>query len=744
MASAQVGPRGPAGARGATGAQGPKGNVGPMGPMGPRGLAGLQGIQGPKGDKGLTGATGPAGPVSVVTSDIVYKGLWNASINSPTIPEAIPANNGWFYKVAVAGLTVIDGIDSWEAGDSIVSNGATWDKIDNTGIVGLQGQKGDRGDTGTTGLKGDKGDKGDTGLQGAQGLKGDKGDTGEKGDKGDRGDIGLTGLTGAAGDTGLQGAKGDKGDTGLAGSQGIQGIQGLKGDKGDKGDAGIQGPAGADGIGNYGVANSTTNGLMSSSDKVLTDQFNKLRVAIFSDMHFGCENDVDYINWAWTESGLPSLNKVATDINNTIPVDYIFTAGDVSHYSQADFPAIKTWIDTNIRNKGIHFSSISGNHDAEQYGEFGKVLDGTAGSWQTDYPYVQTILSSNISIGATSITTASTVGFSTINEGSPNKIFVWDVVNNVGEGFTVNTILGNIITLNTGKSFARNYSIANCIVFQGRDKNTIFGDTSGVRTYLGKGEDDLGPNGISRVSRWGNNIFITLDYDNWYDGNFSQFPYSQISPTALIWFEQQLIKYQGNNIIVFTHNPIKDSGITLDNTTGIAPNYGNATTWFDGSSIAIKALCAKYTIAAWFSGHKHWSVNNLDINGNPGGGSEVRVSKPVSGFGGCTFIGCPSTGRVRLSTYNGHPTKIAAYKAWWYYTEFVSGSNTLVIKSRNSTDTIWESSFNTTVTLPFPVRTDITVLNTHYHSNKTVIEQITNNHLTALAAIANGFDGGVW
>lgn len=74
---------------------------------------------------------------------LAYQGTWNANTNSPTIPAANTANKGHYYKVSVAGTTTISGVNDWEVGDWIVSNGVTWDKIDNTdqvlSVAGLRG-----------------------------------------------------------------------------------------------------------------------------------------------------------------------------------------------------------------------------------------------------------------------------------------------------------------------------------------------------------------------------------------------------------------------------------------------------------------------------------------------------------------------------------------------------------------------------------------------------------------------------
>jgi hypothetical protein len=72
-------------------------------------------------------------PMSEIPDAIIgasrYQGTWNAATNSPTIPAAAPANQGYYYSVAVGGSTNIDGISSWAVGDTIISNGSIWQKI---------------------------------------------------------------------------------------------------------------------------------------------------------------------------------------------------------------------------------------------------------------------------------------------------------------------------------------------------------------------------------------------------------------------------------------------------------------------------------------------------------------------------------------------------------------------------------------------------------------------------------------
>jgi hypothetical protein len=58
-----------------------------------------------------------------------YAGVWNAATNTPALAAGI-GTKGAYYKVSVAGNTVIDGLGSWGVGDFAAFNGTTWDKID--------------------------------------------------------------------------------------------------------------------------------------------------------------------------------------------------------------------------------------------------------------------------------------------------------------------------------------------------------------------------------------------------------------------------------------------------------------------------------------------------------------------------------------------------------------------------------------------------------------------------------------
>ncbi len=78
-----------------------------------------------------------------ILGGVNYQGIWNATTNSPAIPAAATGNKGWYYIVGTAGTTTIDGVNDWQLGDWIISNGSVWSKVDSsdqiTLVAGLSG-----------------------------------------------------------------------------------------------------------------------------------------------------------------------------------------------------------------------------------------------------------------------------------------------------------------------------------------------------------------------------------------------------------------------------------------------------------------------------------------------------------------------------------------------------------------------------------------------------------------------------
>jgi hypothetical protein len=81
---------------------------------------------------------------AAILGSLNYQGTWNAATNVPEIPPAAEANRGFYYKVATAGTTVVGSISDWQVGDWIVSDGSTWDRVNNTDkVMSVAGKTGD-------------------------------------------------------------------------------------------------------------------------------------------------------------------------------------------------------------------------------------------------------------------------------------------------------------------------------------------------------------------------------------------------------------------------------------------------------------------------------------------------------------------------------------------------------------------------------------------------------------------------
>ena len=82
-------------------------------------------------------------PASVLGA-MQYQGTWNASTNaSPALASGV-GTKGYYYKVSVAGTTLIDGNSTWRVGDIICFDGSVWDYVDGSAndIVSVCGKTG--------------------------------------------------------------------------------------------------------------------------------------------------------------------------------------------------------------------------------------------------------------------------------------------------------------------------------------------------------------------------------------------------------------------------------------------------------------------------------------------------------------------------------------------------------------------------------------------------------------------------
>jgi hypothetical protein len=71
---------------------------------------------------------------SIAGGGLSYQGTWNASTNTPTLASSTGVN-GYYYIVATAGSTNLNGITDWQIGDWLLFNGSVWQKIDQSELV---------------------------------------------------------------------------------------------------------------------------------------------------------------------------------------------------------------------------------------------------------------------------------------------------------------------------------------------------------------------------------------------------------------------------------------------------------------------------------------------------------------------------------------------------------------------------------------------------------------------------------
>jgi hypothetical protein len=72
--------------------------------------------------------------IDAIASGLEYQGTWNASTNVPALASSV-GTSGYYYIVATAGSTNLNGITDWQIGDWALFNGTVWQKLDQTNLV---------------------------------------------------------------------------------------------------------------------------------------------------------------------------------------------------------------------------------------------------------------------------------------------------------------------------------------------------------------------------------------------------------------------------------------------------------------------------------------------------------------------------------------------------------------------------------------------------------------------------------
>jgi cytoskeletal protein CcmA (bactofilin family) len=83
----------------------------------------------------------PASRLSL--SNVIYKGIWNASTNTPSLQSGTGSQGVYYVVDTPSDTRLIDGISDWQIKDWIIFNGTKWEKVDNTdqvtSVAGRQG-----------------------------------------------------------------------------------------------------------------------------------------------------------------------------------------------------------------------------------------------------------------------------------------------------------------------------------------------------------------------------------------------------------------------------------------------------------------------------------------------------------------------------------------------------------------------------------------------------------------------------
>lgn len=84
-----------------------------------------------------------AAQLQLLSSAIIYNGIWNANTNLPSLASGVGVS-GQLYIVSVAGSTNLDGNNNWNVGDQAIYDGTVWQRIPayQPGVISWNGRVG--------------------------------------------------------------------------------------------------------------------------------------------------------------------------------------------------------------------------------------------------------------------------------------------------------------------------------------------------------------------------------------------------------------------------------------------------------------------------------------------------------------------------------------------------------------------------------------------------------------------------
>lgn len=394
-----------------------------------------------------------------------------------------------------------------------------------------------------------------------------------------------------------------------------------------------------------------------------------LRIAISSDNHLSDQTAID------------NFDSMINDMKVNVLIDSLFLLGDWSTYRYDT--DIDAWREIEEVRNGSYFDLhiIDGNHEWDEYIGSNRMVTYDTNSanrvfWITHFPFTSTILTEDVPVDQKFIKVEDVSGFS-MNEKEVNlqieglqheNMIVLKSNNNIRASLN---FIERIDIENNTIYFKNNFAYPfkkGDSVFQGRDSNKI------IRFLKQTQRGDINAERLSHTAVYGNNAFIMLSSEDYFKAVRIQSDTDTLvvalSNDTLNWLESEIVKHSDKNIFVFSHWAVVGSGV-------FQTNEGDNRNFDINTSLRIKNILNEKNVVAWFHGHSHL----------PPEADYIQFNKP-EGFGNTTFIHVPSP--------SGRPTSIAnvsidikLYDVHWRYFELVEGSNSLTIRTRNSSISDW-------------------------------------------------------
>jgi hypothetical protein len=414
------------------------------------------------------------------------------------------------------------------------------------------------------------------------------------------------------------------------------------------------------------------------------DDADILRIAISSDNHLS------------DETAINNFHSMINDMKENVSINSLFLLGDWSTYRHDT--DIDAWREIDRVRNGSYFDLhiIDGNHEWDEYIGSNRMFTYDTNNanrefWITHFPFTASILTEDVAIDQKFIKVEDASRFSLEEKEMNSQIDGLQNENMIVLKSNKNiraslNFIERIDMENNTIYFKNNFAYPfekGDSVFQGRDSDKI------IRFLKQTQRGDINADRLSHTIIHGNNAFIMLSSEDYFksvriQSNTNTLVVS-LSEQTMIWLESEIVKHNDKNVFVFSHWAVVGTGV-------FQASEGDNRNFDINTSLRIKKILSENNVVAWFHGHSHL----------PPGSDYVQYNSP-DGFGSTTFIHVPSP--------SGRPTSISnvsidsqLYDVHWRYFELIDGSDTITIKTRNSSISDWlDTKFDIRLKLKFSI-----------------------------------------